>query len=44
MLLIEFDEKDNIEGVKEESEHKGRMKGKIYLIIKKVEIAPNNII
>ena len=41
MLLTEFDEKDYIEGVKEESERRGReeerLEGKIYLIIKKVK-------
>ena len=41
MLLTEFDEKDYIEGVKEESEQRGEKRGeqlaKITLIIKKVE-------
>ena len=41
MLLTEFDEKDYINGVKEESERRGReeerLEGKIYLIIKKVK-------
>ena len=41
MLLTEFDEKDYIEGVKEESERRGEQRGeqlaKITLIIKKVE-------
>ena len=49
MLLTEFDEKDYIEGVKEESERRGEQRGreegrleerlecKIYLIIKKVK-------
>ena len=49
MLLTEFDEKDYIKGVKEESERRGReegrmegrleerLEGKIYLIIKKVK-------
>ena len=49
MLLTEFDEKDYIEGVKEESERRGelrgelrgraeeRLEGKIILIIKKVK-------
>ena len=41
MLLTEFDEKDYIEGVKEESERRGRAEGeiltKIIQIIKKVK-------
>ena len=45
MLLTEFDEKDYIKGVKEESERRGRAEGekrgeqlaKITLIIKKVK-------
>ena len=39
MLLTEFDEKDYIEGVKEESERRGEMLNKITLIIKKVKKA-----
>ena len=43
MLLTEFDEKDYIEGVKEESERRGRVEGemlnKITMIIKKVKKA-----
>ena len=41
MLLTEFDEKDYIEGVKEESERRGEQRGEqfkiITLIIKKVK-------
>ena len=47
MLLTEFDEKDYIEGVKEESERRGELRGrvegemlnKIAMIIKKVKKA-----